>query len=115
MGRKRRGRGPVVGGGSGALLQQVQKLQQKMLEVQEALGEETVTTTVGGGVISVVMTGQQKVRSITIDPSVVDAEDVEMLQDLIVAAVNQAVDDSRQMAEERLSAVTGGIKIPGLM
>ncbi len=99
------------GGGQNAL----QALQQKMLETQEALASETVEVTAGGGAITVVMTGQQKLQSIKISPDAVSAEDVEMLQDLIVAAVNEAIDKSQQLAAEKMSAVTGGLGIPGLM
>jgi len=97
------------------MLQQLQKLQEEMVKTQEALGDETVTVTAGGGVITVVISGHQKIQSITIDPEVVDPEDVEMLQDLVMAAVNEAIDKSQQLAAERLGALTGGLRIPGLM
>lgn len=103
------------GGGGGAMLQQLQKLQEEMVKTQEALGEETVTVTAGGGAITVVISGHQKIQSITINPEVVDPEDVEMLQDLVMAAVNEAIDKSQQLAAERLGALTGGLRIPGLM
>jgi len=86
-----------------------------MLKAQEALGEETVTVTAGGGAITVVMTGQQRVQSISIDPEVVDPDDVEMLEDLVMAAVNEALQRSQELAAERLGALTGGLRIPGLM
>jgi hypothetical protein len=88
---------------------QIQKLQEQMLHAQEALGEQTVTTTAGGGAISVVMDGHQHLRSITIDPEVVNAEDVEMLQDLVVAAVNEAIERSQALASEQMGALTGGL------
>jgi len=97
------------------MLQQLQKLQEEMVKTQEALGDETVTVTAGGGAITVVISGHQKIQSITIDPEVVDPEDVEMLQDLVMAAVNEAIDKSQQLAAERLGALTGGLRIPGLM
>ncbi len=103
------------GGGSSGIMQQVQRLQEEMVKTQESLGTETVTVTAGGGAISIEITGQQRIQAITIDPEVVDPEDVEMLQDLIVAAVNEAIEQSRAMAAERLSALTGGLRIPGLM
>ncbi len=93
----------------------LQALQQKMLETQEALANETVEVTAGGGAITVVMTGQQKLQSIKISPDVMSAGDVEMLQDLIVAAVNEAMEKSQQLASEKMSAVTGGLGLPGLM
>jgi DNA-binding YbaB/EbfC family protein len=89
--------------------QQVAMLQKQMLEAQDSLGEETVTVTAGGGVIEVVMTGQQRVQAITIDPEVIDPEDVEMLQDLIVAAVNEAIEQSQALAANRMGALTGGL------
>jgi len=101
-------------GMGGGMAQQLQKLQQEMLETQEALGDEVVEVTAGGGAITVAITGHQRVQSITIDPEVVDPEDVEMLQDLIVAAVNEAIEKSQNMAAERLSGLTGGLGLPGL-
>jgi hypothetical protein len=97
------------------VMQQVQKLQEEMLEAQEALGEETITATAGGGAVTVVMTGQQRVQSISIAPEVVDPDDVGMLEDLITAAVNEALQRSQELATERLGALTGGLRIPGLM
>jgi DNA-binding YbaB/EbfC family protein len=96
-------------GGRPDMRQQIMKLQEQMLQTQESLGEETVTATAGGGVVSVVMTGHQRVESVTLDPEVVDPEDVEMLQDLIVAAVNEAIERSQAVAAERMAAVTGGL------
>ncbi|HID85887.1 MAG TPA: YbaB/EbfC family nucleoid-associated protein [Anaerolineae bacterium] len=102
-------------GGQRGMMQQIQELQARMLEVQEALAGETVTVTVGGGAVTVVMTGQQKIQSIAIDPEVLDPDDVEMLQDLITAAVNEAVEQSQELAAQRMSALTGGLQLPGLM
>ena len=97
------------------MLQQLQKLQEEMVKTQEALGDETVTVTAGGGAVTVVISGHQKIQSITIDPEVMNSDDVEMLQDLITAAVNEAIDKSQQLAADRLGALTGGLRIPGLM
>ncbi len=97
------------------MLRQLQKLQEEMVKTQEALGDETVTVTAGGGAITVVISGHQKIQSISIEPEVVDPDDVEMLQDLVMAAVNEAIDKSRQLAADRLGALTGGLSIPGLM
>ncbi len=102
------------GGVGGGLAGQLQAMQEQMLQAQETLGDETVEVTAGGGAVKVVMTGHQKLESITIDPEVVDPEDVEMLQDLIVAAVNEAVDASQNLAAEKMNSITGGINIPGL-
>ena len=97
------------------MMRQVQRLQEEMLKTQEALGEETITVTAGGGAITVVMTGQQRVQSISIAPEVVDPDDVEMLEDLVTAAVNEALQRSQELATERLGALTGGLSIPGLI
>jgi DNA-binding YbaB/EbfC family protein len=102
-------------GGQMDMMRQVQKLQEEMLKTQEALGEETITTTAGGGAVTVVMTGQQRIQSISIAPEVVDPDDVEMLEDLVTAAVNEALQRSQDLAAERLGALTGGLRIPGLM
>jgi DNA-binding YbaB/EbfC family protein len=102
--------GPQMGG----MLQQIQKLQEDMVKTQESLGDETVTVTAGGGAIKITITGQQELQQVVIDPDVVNPEDVEMLQDLIVAAVNEAIEQSKNMAAERLGALTGGLNLPGL-
>ena len=102
-------------GGQRGMMEQIQKLQEELVKAQEALAEETVTVTAGGGVITVVMTGHQRLQSVTIDPDVVDPDDVEMLQDLIVAAVNEAIERSQALAAERLSGLTGGLGLPGLV
>jgi len=96
------------------MLAQLQKLQEEMVRTQEALAEETLEVSVGGGAVTVVITGQQRVQSIHIAPDVVDPEDVEMLEDLIVAAVNEAIEQSQGLAADRMGALTGGLDIPGL-
>ncbi len=102
------------GGGGGGMMQQIQKLQEEVLKTQEALGEETLEITAGGGAVTVVISGHQRFQSITIDPEVVDPEDVEMLQDLILAAVNEAIERAQELATSRLGSLTGGLNIPGL-
>lgn len=97
------------------ILRQAQQLQEKLAKVQAELGNETLEVSTGGGVITVVIDGHQNVRSIKISKEAVDPEDVEMLEDLILSAVNEALDKSREMASKRLGAITGGLKIPGLM
>jgi DNA-binding YbaB/EbfC family protein len=92
----------------------VLQLQEQMVQAQEALKDEEVTASVGGGVVTVVANGHQEILSVTIDPEVVDPEDVEMLQDLILAAINEALESSRNLASERMGALTGGLDIPGL-
>jgi DNA-binding YbaB/EbfC family protein len=88
---------------------QLQRLQDEMANTQQALEAETVTATAGGGAISVVMTGQIRVQSITIDPEVLNPEDVEMLQDLVMAAVNEAIERSQALYSDRMGALTGGL------
>lgn len=97
------------GGGRIDMRAQVQRLQEQMAATQAALGEETVTATAGGGAIAVVMTGEQRVQSIRIDPEILNPEDVELLQDLVVAAVNEAIEKSQALQAERMSALTGGL------
>ena len=92
----------------------VRELQARLTKIQEELAEATVEATAGGGAVKVVMTGQQRVQAITLDPSAVDPEDVELLQDMIVAAVNDALTKSQELQAQRLGALTGVIKIPGL-
>ncbi len=92
----------------------LQALQQKMLETQEALANETVEVSAGGGAVTVVVTGQQRVQTIQISPDVIGAGDVEMLQDLIVVAVNEAIEKSQQLAANKMSGLTGGLGLPGL-
>jgi DNA-binding YbaB/EbfC family protein len=95
--------------------QQILQMQEEMLKTQESLKDEEVTATVGGGMVTAVVNGQQELLSVAIDPEVVDPEDVEMLEDMVLAAVNEALVKSREMAAERMSAFTGGLDIPGLM
>jgi nucleoid-associated protein EbfC len=117
MGSKGKGakmRMPSVGGPSN-MLKQVQQLQAQMQQAQEELATETVTSSVGGGAVSVVMTGQQEIKSVKIDPQAANPEDVEMLQDLIVAAVNDALTRSREVAERKMAPFTNALRIPGLM
>jgi DNA-binding YbaB/EbfC family protein len=103
------------GGGMGGMMQQIQKLQEEMQKTQESLAEETLSVTAGGGAITIVITGRQVVQSIQINPEILDPDDVEMVQDLILAAVNEALEKSREMAAQRMSGLTGGLNIPGLM
>ena len=112
MGRS--GGGPPMGGGQAGMMRQIQQLQDEMMKAQESLESETVEVTAGGGAVTVVMNGHQKLVSIRLDPEAVDPEDVETLQDMIVAAVNQAVDKSQDLASERMKGLTGGLNLPGL-
>jgi nucleoid-associated protein EbfC len=93
----------------------IRQMQAKLMKIQEELGNETVEVTVGGGAVTVVMTGHQQLKSIKISPEVVDPEDVETLEDLITAAVNEGTTKAQELAAKKMGAVTGGLKIPGLM
>ena len=99
----------------GSMMKQAQKLQSKMLEMQEELGNRTVTAQVGGGMVEVVANGRQEILSLRIDPEVVNPDDTEMLQDLLLAAVNEALNRSREMVSAEMAKLTGGLKIPGLL
>jgi nucleoid-associated protein EbfC len=101
--------------GMGNMMKQAQKLQAKMLKMQEELGEKTVETSAGGGMISVVANGRQQLVSITIDKEVVDPDDVEMLQDLILAAVNDALNKAQEMVAGEMGKLTGGFNLPGML
>ncbi len=92
----------------------LKKMQDKLVKTQEKLADETVEISIGGGAITVVANGQQKILSVKLAPEVVDPDDVEMLEDLIVAAVNDAQDKAQEVASKRLGAITGGLNIPGL-
>ena len=96
------------------MMKQAQKLQAKMMEMQSELGNRTVSAQAGGGMVEAVVNGRQELLSLRIDPEVVVAEDVEMLQDLILAAVNEALNRSREMMAQEMSKLTGGMQIPGL-
>jgi DNA-binding YbaB/EbfC family protein len=98
--------------GMGNLQRMAQQMQQEMQRIEGELRDAQVDGT-AGGVVKAVVTGKQELVSVTIDPAAVDPSDVEMLQDLIVAAINDALAASRRMAEEKMAAVTGGLKIPG--
>ncbi len=100
--------------GMANLQRMAQQMQQDMARVQSELEAAQVDGSAGGGVVSATVTGKGEVVSITIDPSAADPADVEMLQDLVVAAVNDALRASRDLAEEKMAAVTGGLKIPGM-
>lgn len=100
--------------GLGDMMKQAQKLQSKMMELQEEMANKTVEATAGGGMVTVVVNGKQEVISITIDPDVVDRQEIEMLQDLIIAAVNEGIRRAQQIWAEEMKKLTGGMSIPGL-
>jgi DNA-binding YbaB/EbfC family protein len=97
------------------MMKQAQKLQKKMLKMQEELATKTVEATAGGGMVKVIANGSQKIEAITLEPEVVDPEDIEMLQDLILAATNDALNKSQEMVSSQMGKLTGGMNIPGMM
>jgi DNA-binding YbaB/EbfC family protein len=112
---KPKGQGPK--GSPGDMMKQLQQVQRQMAEAQESLGEETVEFAAGGGIVKVVADGHQNIRNITIDPEAVDPEDVGMLEDLILVAVNGAIEASQEMANQKMEGLTGGLGglgLPGL-
>ncbi len=96
------------------MMRQAQRLQNKMAKVQEELAKKTVEAVVGGGMVKAVANGKPEIVSVTIEKEVVDPDDVEMLQDLVVAAVNEALARSKEMLDSEMAKVTGGLKIPGM-
>jgi len=100
---------PAGGGGQAGMMQQLQRMQQQMAEAQEHLAQETVTATAGGGAVKVIMTGDQKCQSVEIDPALLKEADAEMLQDLVLTAVNLALDKSRELQEQTMGPLAGGL------
>ncbi|HSL95625.1 MAG TPA: YbaB/EbfC family nucleoid-associated protein [Thermoleophilia bacterium] len=96
------------------MMKQVQEMQRKMAEAQEQLADETVEASAGGGMVTVVMTGSLEVREVRIKPEAVDPDDVEMLQDLVTAATNEALRAAQALASERLGGATGGLDLPNI-
>ena len=97
-----------------SMIRQAQKMQDEIVELQNEIEERDFTATVGGGAVEVVVTGKKTIKSPTIKPEVVDKDDIEMLQDLIISAVNEAVNNVEQTTEEEMSKITGGVSLPGL-
>lgn len=100
---------PGGGGAGGGMMAQIKKLQEQMEQAQAELADETVTATVGGGAIKVTMTGDQRCRGVEIDPDMLKDADAEMLQDMLLSAVNLALDDSRKLAEDKMGPLAGGL------
>lgn len=114
----RAGKKPKIGGGGGNMqkqLQQMQAMQRQMEQMQAELEEKEITTTSGGGAVSVTVNGKKEIVNLTLDKDVVDPDDVEMLQDLVTAAVNEAMRQIDEMSNAEMSKLTGGLGIPGLM
>ncbi len=100
--------------GMGNLQRMAMQMQQQMMRVQQELADARLESSAGGGVVKATVTGKKELVSITIDPSAVDPDDVEMLQDLIVAAVNDALHSAEELEKSKMAAVTGGLSIPGM-
>ncbi|HEV2129350.1 MAG TPA: YbaB/EbfC family nucleoid-associated protein [Thermomicrobiales bacterium] len=96
-------------------MKMIQQMQNRMVKIQEELEEAEVEGSAGGGVVTATATGQRVLKGIKIDPSAVDPDDVEMLEDLVLTAVQDAMEKAAALAEEKMSALTGGMKLPGLM
>ena len=103
-----------MGGNMGGMMKQVQQMQKKMMEMQSELEEKEVEATSGGGAVLVKVNGKKELLEVKIDKDVVDPDDVEMLQDLIIAAANEALRKAEEMMSKEMSKVTGGLNVPGL-
>jgi hypothetical protein len=101
-------------GGMGNIMKQAQMMQKRMAQLQQELEERRIEASAGGGMVTAVVSGKQQLISLTIDPKAVDPDDVEMLQDLVVAAVSEALKQSQKISEEEMGKITGGLNIPGL-
>jgi DNA-binding YbaB/EbfC family protein len=104
----------MMGGNMNKMMKQVQKMQQDMLKLQEELVNHTVESSAGGGAVKVIANGKNEIVSVEIKPEAVDPEDVEMLQDLITAAVNEALRKAQELVSAEMGKLTGGLKIPGM-
>ena len=106
-----------MGGGAqnmNSMIKQAQKMQDQITELQEDIEARDFSVTAGGGAVEVVLTGKKTIKSLTLKPEVVDPEDIEMLQDLIISAVNEAVNNIESTTEAEMSQITGGVSLPGL-
>lgn len=101
-------------GKMGNMLEQAQMMQQNLMQVQEQLGEDIIEGNAGGGAVTVKMTGKHEVKDVKINPDAIDPDDLEMLEDMLVAAFNQALEKANIHASEKMNSVTGGMQIPGL-
>nr|MBC7244651.1 YbaB/EbfC family nucleoid-associated protein [Chloroflexota bacterium] len=114
MGSKGKGSRMRFQPGASSMMKQMQELQAQILQAQEELAQETVTVSVGGAV-TVVMDGQQQVRAVTIHPDAVDPNEIDLLQDMIVTAMNEALKKSRELADQKMASFTGPLRMAGLM
>ena len=99
----------------GNMMKQAQKMQAKMAEMQEQLKSETLEASAGGGMVRVVISGDMVIRELVIDPAAIDPDDADMLQDMVAAAVNEAIRSAQELASRRMGEITGGMNVPGLM
>jgi DNA-binding YbaB/EbfC family protein len=99
----------------GNMMKQAQKMQAKMAEMQEQLKRETLEASASGGMVRVVITGDMQIRELHIDPAAIDPDDRDMLQDMVAAAVNEAIRSAQELASRRMGEITGGMNVPGLM
>ena len=97
-----------------AMIRQAQKMQDEISELQEEIEAREFSATAGGGAVQVVVTGKKSIKSLTIQPEVVDPEDIEMLQDLVISAINEAINNVEETTETEMSKITGGVSLPGL-
>jgi len=100
--------------GSKGVMAQLQKMQDEMAQAQDSLAEERLTVTAGGGAITIIITGDERIESVEIDPDLLDPEEQEMLQDMLVAAFNQAVEQVKELTSTRMGSLTAGLGLPGL-
>ncbi len=112
--QSKKGRGPGSGGINADMVRQAQELQTKIQEAQAEIREASVEASAGGGAVTVQMGGDHKLRDVSIEPDVLDPDDVEMLQDLVIAAVNEATEKLEALQDERMSGLTAGLPMPGL-
>lgn len=106
--------GGMGGANMNQMIKQAQKMQQDMLKMQEELGETEVEATVGGGMVTVTATAQKEIKAVKINPECVDPDDVEMLEDLVLSAVNEALKKADEVSAQQMSKITGGLNVPGL-
>ena len=97
-----------------AMVRQAQKMQDEIVELQNEIEEREFTATAGGGAVEVVLSGKKTIKSLTLKPEIVDKDDIEMLQDLVISAVNEAINNIEQTTEEEMNKITGGVSLPGL-
>jgi len=115
MGKGMRAGKKPSAGGAGNMQQQMQQMQRRMEEMQAELDKKEVETTAGGGAVSITVNGKKEIVKVTIKPEVVDPDDVEMLQDLIMVAANEALRQIEEMTQNEMGKLTGGLSIPGIM